>query len=405
MISHIEACRELALSILKPSQKQLKHGLELHKDALVWDAYGFIPGGTTKNAIEQITALAEAGADRNEISDFLENATQLGFLANPDAVRAFKETFDAAGVDCVFQNSGEESNDIERLIKRLARRTYLCDKMPDVITRAAFPADVTAAKKAGRHSIYITTNGVPLPSTIYSVESALYYLTVFFQLGVRMMHLTYNRRNLLGDGCAEPADGGLSDLGRTVIAEMNRVGIILDVAHSGLRTSLEAAQCSKKPVVASHTVAGALSKHYRGKTDEVIRAIVKTGGYVGICAIPQFYRGTGMIDSFLDHIVYVAENFGADHVAIGTDRSTRCFAEAGVGWPSIRRSRPIFEQFWTPAVAPFEATEKMYDSVAWTNWPLFTVGLVQRGFSDDDIRKIIGGNVMRVTQTTLEGCF
>ncbi|NMA19604.1 MAG: dipeptidase, partial [Lentisphaerae bacterium] len=157
-----------------------------------------------------------------------------------------------AGVDCVFQNSGEESNDIERLIKRLARRTYLCDKMPDVITRAAFPADVTAAKKAGRHSIYITTNGVPLPSTIYSVESALYYLTVFFQLGVRMMHLTYNRRNLLGDGCAEPADGGLSDLGRTVIAEMNRVGIIPDVAHSRLRTSLEVAQCSKKPVVASH---------------------------------------------------------------------------------------------------------------------------------------------------------
>lgn len=402
MSSHIEKCRELALSVLKPSPQQLKHGLELHRDALVWDAYGFIPGGCTQNAIHQMAALAEAGADRNEISDFLENANQLGFLSNPDAVRAFKETFDAAGVDCVFQNSGEESNDIERLIKRLARRTYLCDKIPEVITRAVFPTDVAAAKKAGRHTIYITTNGVPLPNIIYSVESALYYLTVFFQLGVRMMHMTYNRRNLLGDGCAEPANGGLSDLGRTVIAEMNRVGIIPDVAHSGLRTSLEAAECSKKPVVASHTVAGALSKHYRGKTDEVIRAIVKTGGYAGICAIPHFYRGTGMIDSFLDHIVYVAENFGAEHVAIGTDRSSQCFSEAGIVWPQMRRSRPIFEQFWTPAIDPFETTETMTDSVAWTNWPLFTVGLVQRGFSDDDIRKIIGGNVLRVAQASLE---
>ncbi|OAM90080.1 dipeptidase [Termitidicoccus mucosus] len=110
-----------------------------------------------------------------------------------------------------------------------------------------------------------------------------------------MMHLTDNRRNLPGDGCAESADGGLSEFGRAVIAEMNWVGIIPDVAHSGLRTSMEAAQCSKKPVVASHTVAGALSRHYRGKTDEVIREIVKTGGYVGICAVPRFYRGTGRI--------------------------------------------------------------------------------------------------------------
>ncbi len=405
MNPHIEECRALALSILKSTPKQLEHGLELHRDALVWDAYSFIPGGWTREAMDSLAALSEAGADRDEISNCREEENQLRFLASPEALRQFKETFDAAGVDCVFQNSGEESNDIERLIQRLARRSYLCDKFRDVMARSVFPADVAAAKKAGKHTIYLTTNGVPLPHPIYSVENALYYLTVFYQLGVRMMHLTYNRRNLLGDGCAEPADGGLSDLGRAVIAEMNRVGIIPDVAHSGLRTSLEAAQCSKKPVVASHTVAGSLSKHYRGKTDEVIREIVKTGGYAGICTIPEFYRGTGKIDSFLDHIVHVAEHFGVDHVAIGTDRVAECLSTEGIVWPNLRRSRPIFEQFWTPAVDPFEATAEMRLSVAWTNWPLFTVGLVQRGFSDDDIRKIIGGNVMRVAQATLEGCF
>jgi membrane dipeptidase len=287
----MEDCRALALSILKPTSKQLGHGLELHRDALVWDAYGFIPSGLTDEAMERLSALSEAGADRDEISNCLEEENQLRFLASPEALRYFKEAFDAAGVDCVFQNSGEESNDIERLIKRLARNSYLCDKFRDVVARSVFPDDVAAAKRAGRHTIYMTTNGIPLPNPIYSVENALYYLTVFHQLGVRMMHLTYNRRNLLGDGCAEPADGGLSEFGRAVIAEMNRVGIIPDVAHSGQRTSVEAARCSKKPVVASHTVAGALSRHYRGKTDEVVREIIKTGGYVGICAVPRFYRG------------------------------------------------------------------------------------------------------------------
>jgi membrane dipeptidase len=120
---------------------------------------------------------------------------------------------------------------------------------------------------------------------------------------------------------------------------------------------------------------------------------------------PGFTGGTGKIDSFIDHIAYVAERFGADHVAIGTDRRAEYFIPPKNAMPDIRRSRPIFEQFWTPAVEPFAETAEMLQSVAWTNWPLFTVGLVQRGFSDNDIRKIIGGNVMRVAQKTLEGCF
>ncbi|MFA6717439.1 MAG: membrane dipeptidase, partial [Victivallaceae bacterium] len=110
----------------------------------------------------------------------------------------------------------------------------------------------------------------------------MFYIHVFFEFGVRMMHLTYNRRNLIGDGCGEPDDGGLSAFGRQVIAEMNRVGIIPDVAHCGQRTSLEAAQESGLPVVASHSACHSLAEHCRAKTDEVIEAIAKSGGYIGI---------------------------------------------------------------------------------------------------------------------------
>ena len=235
---------------------------------------------------------------------------------------------------------------------------------------------------------------------ISNKEEALDQIANFFRLGVRMMHLTYNRRNLIGDGCAESADAGLSDFGRAVIEEMNRLGVIPDVAHSGQRTSLEAALCSKKPVVASHTVAGKLSPHYRGKNGEVIEAICRSGGYVGICGIPKFLQGTADIRALLDHIEYVARTFGVEHVAIGTDRSANL--SPAVTERTMPPARAIWESYWSPSKCDdFKETKEQFDSLSWSNWPLFTVGLVQRGFSDDDIRKIIGGNVLRVAVETL----
>ena len=138
------------------------------------------------------------------------------------------------------------------------------------------------------------------------------YIRIFFQLGIRIMHLTYNRRNMIGDGCTEPANGGISDFGRAVVAEMNRVGVIVDVAHSGWQTSLEAAQASERPMVASHSGCCAVNIHDRCKPDEVIRAIVETAGYIGICAIPGFLGGSGDISALLNHVDYVAKNFGVD---------------------------------------------------------------------------------------------
>ena len=103
------------------------------------------------------------------------------------------------------------------------------------------PEDVERSHRDGVGCLYFTGNGVPLTQQWNSVEDELRYVRIFFQLGIRMMHVTYNRRNRLGDGCAEVANGGLSDFGRAAVAEMNRVGVIVDVAHSGWQTSLDAA--------------------------------------------------------------------------------------------------------------------------------------------------------------------
>jgi membrane dipeptidase len=249
--------------------------------------------------------------------------------------------------------------------------------------------------------LYFTGNGVPLTGDFVSVADELRHIRLFFELGIRMMHVTYNRRNLLGDGCAELANGGLSDLGRAAVAEMNRVGVIVDVAHSGWQTSLEAAQVSQKPMVASHTACDAVNHHIRAKPAEVIKAIVDGGGMVGICCIPNFLGGDGGIPALVAHIDYVVQRFGADHVGIGTDISYTSANAAAENRKIPRRQprRTRYEALWPEGALGGKYAESA--SLAWTNWPLFTVGLVQRGYGDDDIRKILGLNMLRVARAVL----
>jgi len=388
---------KIALKILKPSQMELKRGLELHANSIVVDAYGFAP----RSAIDgdRVKAAMEEGASSIEIQDMIENMEMTRCVSDPVERTEFISAWDAAGVTCILQNAGEEGQDIRKLVKRLAHFTYVTDMMRDFVQEAVIPDDIVSAKKQGKRCLYLSANGVPLPQDWISVEEEMRYIEVFFQLGIRMMHLTYNRRNMIGDGCGEPTDGGLSDFGRRVVKEMNRIGVIIDVSHCGWQTSLDAARYSEKPIVASHTACYSIHKHHRCKPDYVIEAIAKKGGYIGICCIPRFLGGD--IKRMLDHIDYVAENFGVDHVAIGTDvayvsrNATREYEKL----PRQPKRRASWESLWPPD--SFETTPEQKLSMAWTNWPLFTVGLVQRGYSEEEIRKIIGGDVLRVAQTVL----
>jgi len=269
--------------------------------------------------VGQMTAAIQAGASPQELDDLTEELAMLGALQQPAERRELAEAFACSGVTALFQNAGEESQDPLRLLKRLARFTHLGDQLREHLVRATAPDDLTAARTNGKHALYLTGNGVPLRGQFQTVEEELGSIRLFHQLGLRMMHVTYNRRNLLGDGCAEKSNGGLSDLGRAAIAEMNRVGVIVDVAHSGWRTSLEAAQASTRPMVASHTTCAGLQHHVRAKPDEVVRAICETGGLIGICWIAPFLQGTGDLAALLDHIDYAIRRFGSEHVAVGTD--------------------------------------------------------------------------------------
>jgi membrane dipeptidase len=396
----IQTDRQAALAILKADARTLERGLRLHAESIIFDGYGFSPRAALDG--DAYADAVNRGASNAELKDLREEMSMTRYVSDPVEQREYRDAWRSSGVTCIFQNAGEEGQDPLRLIKRLARFTYATDMLQEVVSKAAVPDDILAAKKQRRHSLYFTGNGVPLTQQWVSIPDELRYLRIFYQLGIRMMHLTYQRRNMIGDGCAEKANAGLSDFGRAVIAEMNRVGVIPDCAHSGWQTSLEAAQVSEKPVVASHTTCAKLHPHLRSKPDEVIKAIAATGGYVGICCISRFLRGLGDINALLDHVDHVVKIAGADHVTLGTDvayTSQNAAAENKKVPPSRSRRRKEFRSLW-PA-DNYRPTNQAGRSIAWTNWPLFTVGLVGRGYSDEDIRKIIGGNVLRVARVTL----
>lgn len=403
----INRAREIALDLLKPTPAQLQHAWELHAASLVFDSYGFAPRAAIDGA--RFQAAVEAGAVGDELVDLREEMGMTRWATDARERQEFLEAFRAAGVTCIFQNAGEEGNDPMRLIRRLARYTYSTDLMRPELFKAVKADEVEAAKKDGKLSLFFTCNGVPLPLQSQSVRDELRFIRIFHQLGIRMMHLTYNRRNPIGDGAGEPQDGGLSDFGRLVVAEMNRIGVIVDVAHSGWKTAYDGAKASSKPMVASHTTAAGLYRHFRGKPDETIKAICDTGGLVGICCIPRFFGGKGDISALLDHIDYVAKKFGTEHVAIGTDvayssrfeREERAKIKRRADGSMPLGSGPKWDHLWPRD--DFQTTREMDQSVAWTNWPLFTVGLVQRGYKDDEILKILGSNMLRVAKANFAG--
>jgi membrane dipeptidase len=208
-----------------------------------------------------------------------------------------------------------------------------------------------------------------------------------------MVQLSYNSQTTIAAGCTDRTDAGVSNFGRAAIELMNSLGIIVDTGHCGKQTTLDACELSSQPVVASHTAVESVTAHDRCKSDEELKALAATGGVIGIVTVPFFLRETPGADmnDFLDHVDYAAKLVGPEHVAIGTD------------WP-MQLPTWIMEELFTPLVAEIGFREEhRIDPLAsvggfsdYLDFPNITRGLVSRGYSDEEIVGILGGNFLRV---------
>lgn len=295
----------------------------------------------------------------------------------------FKACWDASGITAGNRQTGMMT--LEEALNGFALAQAQFDQLPWFV-KAIRAEDFRRAKAEGKHAGFVSTqNTVAIGDSLDRVER-------FYLLGMRMIQLTYNSMNLVGAGCTERTDAGVSEFGAKLIQRMNELGMIVDTGHCGRQTTLDACALSAAPVVASHTSAQGVYHHDRGKSDEELRALAATGGYIGVYAVPFFLSGDPdpTIDAMLDHIDYIARLVGPQHVGIGTD------------WPmqapewGLKKLNEWSTQIGFRAEHGLNSLQNLVGFDDYRDFPNITRGLVKRGYSDDEIRGILGGNFLRV---------
>lgn len=263
----------------------------------------------------------------------------------------------------------------------------------DLVYRAERSADLEDAKPSGRIAF------VACLEAATPIENEIDRVDVLYGLGVRCMGITYSEANTLGSGLRERSDGGLTDLGRAVVRRMDRLGMTIDVAHCGDRTSLEVIEASDKPILITHAGARALWDTRRMKPDDVIRACAQKGGVIAIEAAPHTTLTRAhpehSLESVMEHVAYCIDLVGVDHVGLGPDtlfgdHVALHHAFAGPLSLGAIQQGTTFDE--VPYVDGMEnPTEAMRHAIGW---------LVHHGYSDEDIAKVAGGNALRVLRAT-----
>jgi membrane dipeptidase len=254
----------------------------------------------------------------------------------------------------------------------------------DLIVQVRHVADIEQAKRDGKTGIILGFQNVS------AFEDQLGHVGLFKALGVGVAQIAYNTQNLVGTGCYESRDGRLSDFGREVIAEMNRVGMLCDLSHVGPATSRDVILASNKPVAYTHILPAALKAHPRNKSDEEIRFIADRGGFVGVTMFPPFLaRGNdATIDDYVEAIDYVAHIAGEDNVGIGTD-----FTQD--------QERSFFEWLchdkgYARRLVDFSDVVNPLGLRRLGEFPNLTGAMQRAGWSERRIRKIMGENWIRL---------
>jgi membrane dipeptidase len=300
-------------------------------------------------------------------------------LADIDEYLPRLERYRKAGVDVVTVNIGDSLVPLERMVRTAASIRHFVQANPDRYLLGLRPADLREASASGRLAVCLDVEGV------HALGQQVSLVPFLYEIGVRWMLMVYNRRNLAGGGCHDPEDEGLTDIGRAMLAEMDRVGMVRCCSHAGYRTAREILESSDRPVIFSHSNPRRLRDHPRNIPDELIRACAATGGVVGINGVGLFL-GTGppTAEVIVRNIDYVAQLVGAGHVGLGLDYM---FKSSELDEPG-RGGAEIWPREWGYGRGTgFAAPEVI---------PQIRDGLERLGYPSASVRGILGENLLRV---------
>ena len=301
--------------------------------------------------------------------------------SNPEPIFA---AYKAAGLTAV--HTSLSNRNLAVALRDLADWQARFDRWPDRLMKIVSGSQVVEAKKTGRVGVLLGFQNATI------VESDVRNLETLHRAGTRCIQLTYNSRNLLGDGCTERTNAGLSDFGVAVVERMNELGIIVDLSHCGEATSRDGIAVSKRPPAFTHTMCKAVYDHVRAKPDDLLKAIAARGGMVGIATLGYFIGPTAdttMADyvRHLDHAVKVA---GIDHVGLASDYSIRGIEQTHTrdSWyvPRLSSFKPVYRVRWPPWIKELDPPERFRN---------IAQALATRGYTTGQIEKILGGNWTR----------
>ncbi len=263
------------------------------------------------------------------------------------------------------------------------------ERFPELIFQGKTGDDVRLARKTNRTAIfYGFQNPSPMEDDIRLVE-------ILHTLGARFMQLTYNNQSLLGTGCYETDDTGITRMGREVIEEMNRVGLVVDMSHSAERSTLEAMEISSRPIVITHANPGFWEPALRNKSDAVLKGLGESGGMLGFSMYPHHLKDKGncTLQSFCEMIARAAELMGVDHIGLGSDLC-QDQPDSVVEWMRVGR--------WTKKIDYGEGSASNAGFPPMPDWfndnrdfGNIEQGLLDVGFNADDTAKIMGNNWLR----------
>lgn len=294
----------------------------------------------------------------------------------------------AGGLDAVHVTIAYHETFRETVLQIEAWNRHF-ERHPDLIFQGFTADDIDHARATGRTAIFF---GFQNPSPM---EDDIGLIEVLHRLGARFMQLTYNNQSLLATGCYEDYDAGLTRMGKQVIREMNRVGMVVDMSHSGDRSTIAAADHSTRPIAVTHANPHAWHPALRNKREDVIRAVTSNGGMLGFSLYPHHLAGGSdcTIESFCQMIAETAEKFGVAHLGIGTDLC-QDHPDSVVEWMRTGRWSKEIDFGEGSASAPgFPPMPSFYqDNRDFVN---FAPGLAAVGFDADEIDAILGGNWYR----------
>lgn len=319
----------------------------LHRDALVWDAHACMP-------------------------------------LHPDADLGALERHHRAGVDFVSINVGMDMNPLEQILPALASFRAQLRAHPDRFVPVEDAADVERAKAEGKLAVaFDLEGGIPLCRRPEMVQ-------LFYDLGVRQIHLAYNRNNEIGGGCYD-ADVPLSDLGRRIVEAINDAGMLMDCSHTGYRTSMDIMALSEAPVIYSHANPRALADDGRNIRDDQIDACVATGGIVCVNGVGRFLgdldAGTAAI---VRHVDYLVQRIGPANVGLGVDYE---YDQGLDDWPEGGD-----RAYWWPPEHGYGAEGPRVRIAAPEQFPEITEGLLGLGYAEGDVRRILGENMLELAK-------